>query len=208
LGRVWQSAIGDAITCSILWRFALPINEIASLTLAVGVSLARSIESFGITAVGLKWPNDLIVSATGAKIGGILIESQGDILGPANVIIGFGINVHRPLIDLPIDADHADLDSLSSASLSRSDLLARMLIDLDDSLTRFEQDRFAPFQAEWNRRHAWQTGRIEARLSTGEVVIGQSKGVDGTGALLLEPHDPPRGKPFRIVSADIRLTNL
>ena len=39
----------------------------------------------------LKWPNDLLHA--GRKLGGILIELQGDAAGPSAAVIGIGINL-------------------------------------------------------------------------------------------------------------------
>ena len=49
---------------------------------------------FGAEGVGLKWPNDLIWQ--NRKLGGILIEMRGESAGPAQVVIGIGINMRMP----------------------------------------------------------------------------------------------------------------
>jgi len=58
-GRAWQSAIGSTLTFSLLWRFAQGARELAGLSLAVGVALARALRACGVSGVALKWPNDV-----------------------------------------------------------------------------------------------------------------------------------------------------
>jgi BirA family biotin operon repressor/biotin-[acetyl-CoA-carboxylase] ligase len=75
-----------------------PDGEVARevLSLRVGLAVARAIETAGaVPALGLKWPNDLILRDR--KVGGILCEARwrGDRLGW--VADGIGINVRNPI---------------------------------------------------------------------------------------------------------------
>jgi BirA family transcriptional regulator, biotin operon repressor / biotin---[acetyl-CoA-carboxylase] ligase len=91
LNRPWHAAVGGALTFSVLWRFSQGAAALAGLSLAVGLALVRALETFGASGVGLKWPNDVLWR--GRKIAGILIEMQGEALGPSAVVVGAGINV-------------------------------------------------------------------------------------------------------------------
>ena len=62
-----------------------------ALSLAVGVAVCRALEGIGARGVGLKWPNDVV--ADGAKLGGLLVDVQGEADGPVAVIVGVGINI-------------------------------------------------------------------------------------------------------------------
>src|SRR5574343_1391221 len=46
-GRSWLSAPESSLTFSLLWRFNGPPGQLAGLSLAVGVALARSLERLG-----------------------------------------------------------------------------------------------------------------------------------------------------------------
>ncbi|MBV8046626.1 MAG: biotin--[acetyl-CoA-carboxylase] ligase, partial [Paludibacterium sp.] len=87
LGRRWQARLGDCLMFSLLWRFDRGLAELAGLSLAVGLALARVLRQLG-APVELKWPNDVLLG--GCKMAGILIELSGDALGPAAVVIGIG----------------------------------------------------------------------------------------------------------------------
>lgn len=80
-GRSWSTPRGSALTASILLRPAVPPDRLAWLTLLTGLAVVRALD---IPRVGLKWPNDLLVTdagphrpdwGTARKLGGILTEA-------------------------------------------------------------------------------------------------------------------------------------
>ncbi len=79
LGRPWLSPPGNLYLSLLLLGPMPPL-----LPLRAGVALAQA-----AGCGGLKWPNDLL-SPDGRKLGGILIESEGN-----RVLIGVGVNVER-----------------------------------------------------------------------------------------------------------------
>ena len=93
-GRAWTAVAGGSLTFSLGWRFEQGAGFLAGLSLAVGVAVARALEAEGYTDIALKWPNDLIHRHL--KFGGILIELNGDALGPSTTVIGIGLNVRLP----------------------------------------------------------------------------------------------------------------
>jgi BirA family biotin operon repressor/biotin-[acetyl-CoA-carboxylase] ligase len=54
----------------------------------VGVAVVKALEAEGLAGVELKWPNDLVHKHL--KVGGILVELNGDALGPSIVVVGVG----------------------------------------------------------------------------------------------------------------------
>ncbi|MBX3664469.1 MAG: biotin--[acetyl-CoA-carboxylase] ligase [Burkholderiales bacterium] len=184
-GRTWQSAVGSTLTFSVLWRFAQGARELAGLSLAVGVALARALRASGASGVALKWPNDVLLPA--GKLAGILIEMQGDVLGPSAAVIGIGVNVRAdPRVAAAVDQPMADLESATGAAVDRNALLARMLAELAGVLEQFAGSGFAPLRAEWQQLHACQDRRVNLLLPDGESRPGIARGVAEDGALLLE----------------------
>lgn len=93
-GRSWQAPAGG-LWLSVLLR-GDPVAGVEVLSLRVGLTVARALEGDGqLPAIGLKWPNDLILDDR--KVGGILCEARwrGDRL--AWVAVGVGINVRNPV---------------------------------------------------------------------------------------------------------------
>ena len=156
-----------------------------ALTLATGIALARALRAAGARDAQLKWPNDVV--ASGAKLAGILIEMQGDVLGPSAAVIGIGVNVRPdPAVSARVDQPLTDLETASGTTVDRSELLARLLRELVAVLDVFAAQGFAPLRAEWQSLHAQQGRGVSLALPDGRTVAGTAKGVADDGALLLE----------------------
>nr|WP_176426179.1 biotin--[acetyl-CoA-carboxylase] ligase [Chromobacterium sp. ASV5] len=179
LGRRWQVRLGSGLTFSLLWRFERGMAQLAGLSLAVGVALARALRGLG-APVTLKWPNDVLLA--GNKLAGILIELSGDALGPAAVVIGIGLNVNDPG---PVDQPAASLAD-AGVALDRSRLLALLLNELRLVLAEFDRGGFAPLRQEWESLSAFQDCPVRLSFSRGEPVEGVMRGVADNGALLVE----------------------
>ncbi|MEM7613110.1 MAG: biotin--[acetyl-CoA-carboxylase] ligase, partial [Pseudomonadota bacterium] len=71
-GRQWRSAPQAGLYASVAYTYDRMPDQIAALTLALGVCVARTLESLGLGDAMLKWPNDLVWQDR--KLGGILVE--------------------------------------------------------------------------------------------------------------------------------------
>ena len=184
-GNRWQSGLGGGLTFSLLWRFRQGAAGLAGLSLAAGVAVVRALASLDIDGVQLKWPNDLLHA--GRKLGGILIELQGDAAGPSAAVIGIGINLHlrsamRDAIAQPV----TDLATIAGQVPQRNHLLAATLIELRRVLEQFAAQGFAPLREEWVSRHAHQGRPVTLSSADGKTVTGTAAGVAEDGALLLQ----------------------
>ncbi|HTL77490.1 MAG TPA: biotin--[acetyl-CoA-carboxylase] ligase [Casimicrobiaceae bacterium] len=195
-GRVWTAVAGGSLTFSLGWRFEQGAGFVAGLSLAVGVAVVRALEAEGLAGVELKWPNDLVHRHL--KVGGILVELNGDALGPSTVVVGVGLNIRLPQnvkrdIAQPV-SDLATVAGRGAPPIDRNRLLARLVCELAASLSQYAAQGFMPFAAEWQRRHAYQGKPVKLLLPDGEQVKGTVAGVDSTGALVLA--DGPRRARF------------
>lgn len=200
-GRVWLSHPDDSLTFSLLWRFA-DHRQLAGLSLAVGIALARALGELGATGVRLKWPNDLLVETDGhfAKLGGVLVELTHD-RRSVTAVIGIGLNLRPPTGELPQPA--TGLDRQLMPLPERHALLAALLRELANVLDTLATGSFACLRDEWQRRHAWQ-GREVRLLGDGEAPRhGRCLGVDNDGALLLTTATGTGTQ--RILSGDVSL---
>jgi BirA family biotin operon repressor/biotin-[acetyl-CoA-carboxylase] ligase len=201
-GRTWLSAGASSLTFSLLWRHAGPAGQLAGLSLAVGVAVARALEGLGAAGIRLKWPNDvLLVDADGAaaaKLAGVLVELASDRRG-SQAVIGIGLNLRPPPEDLPLPA--AGLDSALPRLPDRHEVLAALLGELAGVLATFAAGGFAALRPEWLRRHAWQDQAVAVAGEGGEAAAGVCRGVDDDGALLLETAAGVR----RVYAGDVSL---
>ncbi len=190
MGRVWHSGLGNALTFSLLWRFEQGLSTLSGLSLAAGVALIRALRALGIANAQLKWPNDVL--GTQGKLAGILIEAQGDMLGPSAVVIGIGLNLSLPQHLLPqIDQPVTSLTDMMATQSEinvpeRNTLLAMILRELHGVLHEFSRHGFAPFKAEWESCHALHNQTAQLLLPDGSRAVGIARGVTENGALILE----------------------
>lgn len=195
-GKPWAAVAGGSLTFSLGWQFEQGAGFLAGLSLAVGVSVVRALEAEGLAGVELKWPNDLIHKHL--KVGGILVELNGDALGPSVVVVGVGLNVRLPAeIRRDIEQPVSDLTTVAgrgAPAIDRNRLLARVSLELASTLEAYARAGFPPFAAEWQRRHAYQGKPVKLLLPDGASVKGTVAGVDSTGALVLA--DGPRRARF------------
>lgn len=184
-GRPWYAVLGGSLTFSLLWRFDHGVGALGGLSLAVGLATARALESLGARGIELKWPNDLM--HRGRKLAGILVEVQGDALGPTATVIGIGLNIRVPT-ELAVRAGQpvADLASIMGGRPDRNRLLAAILIELNSALERFAQEGFAPRRAEWDAMHAYRDRPVRVVLPDGRAWEGVACGVGENGELILD----------------------
>lgn len=181
-GRSWLSSPEGSLTFSLAWPFPGGPQSLIGLPLAVGVALAEALAALG-QPVQLKWPNDILKD--GAKLAGILIETQSLPGGPTWAVIGIGLNLVLPDA-LETQLDRAVSDAPWLARMDRSELMARLLDALAGALHEFSTHGFGAFCARWNRHHGWQ-GQTVVVLDGGTVVHeGLAAGVDDSGRLLLD----------------------
>lgn len=180
-GRAWQMEPGGALAFSLLWRSARGAGALSGLSLAVGVAAIRALRESGITEARLKWPNDILLGQ--GKLAGILIELQGDMLGPSAAVIGMGLNLRlSPRAREVIEQDVADLAHLPTPP-ERNRLLGTLLRHLVAVLTQFEHQGFPALRDEWQHHHAHQERPVRLLLPSGQTVEGLALGVAEDGSL-------------------------
>ena len=185
MGRTWHSGLGTSLTFSLLWRFDCGLNTLSGLSLAVGVAQVRALKKLGAQGVKLKWPNDILTP--NGKLGGVLIEAQGDVLGPSAVVIGIGLNFTLPShLALQIDQPASALDEVCAVLPTRNQLLAVLLQELARVLHQFAQQGFAALRDEWEQYHIHQDQPIKLQMPDGSTVSGIARGVSDSGELCLE----------------------
>ncbi|MBQ0721475.1 MAG: bifunctional biotin--[acetyl-CoA-carboxylase] ligase/biotin operon repressor BirA [Gammaproteobacteria bacterium] len=179
-GREWVSPFGRNLYMSLSWHFDDGAAALEGLSLAVGVVVARVIQSFGVNNVALKWPNDILLDKQ--KVGGVLLEMMGDPVGNCQVIVGVGINLGMAE-DTEIDQPWADLGR--HGQISRNELASALLSELLPMLNAYSCDGFLAYRAEWQGFDAYRDSPIKL-ITPRMTVRGLGRGVSDTGAIQIE----------------------
>jgi BirA family biotin operon repressor/biotin-[acetyl-CoA-carboxylase] ligase len=174
-GREWVSASGSSILCSLLWRFPKELSDVSSLSIAVGVMLARALKKYGVSAgIQLKWPNDVLYA--NRKLAGILLERRAE-----NIVIGFGLNVNLPK---PV-VGGVDLAEITGRFVaSRNDLAGLIINELLEGLTIYQAKGLAAFMDEW-RQCDFLAGKEVTVQMPEKIILGTAMGINENGELLI-----------------------
>ncbi|MDH5190541.1 MAG: bifunctional biotin--[acetyl-CoA-carboxylase] ligase/biotin operon repressor BirA [Gammaproteobacteria bacterium] len=201
-GRQWISPFGSNVYLSFLWRFTEGAPDaLSTLSLVAGVTTARVIENFGLTGVGMKWPNDILLD--GRKLGGILLEFAGEHSGPCYIVSGIGVNYSMPTeAGIEIDQPWTDICSHSNA-ISRNHFTATLIEALLLAYDKFQAKGFEPFMADWQRLDLCRGQTVVLQVQDGHI-IGRAEGIDEQGALLLKTEDGVR----RFSSGEVSLRTM
>jgi BirA family transcriptional regulator, biotin operon repressor / biotin---[acetyl-CoA-carboxylase] ligase len=186
-GRPWFAPPGGAVCLSMSWTFAQVPRDVGSLSLAIGVCMLRALSRLGVSDLQLKWPNDVLLGD--AKLGGILIELRAEAAGPACVVIGIGLNVALgAVLTAQISATGVAAADLTTAGIprpARNQIAAQIIESCMGGLLDFEREGLRTFMDEWRHADALR-GRAVTVLNGDERTRGLARGIDVTGALLVE----------------------
>lgn len=182
-GRQWVSPYGQNLYCSVGLRIEGGARQLEGLSLVVGLAVLRALRAKGLSGVGLKWPNDILVG--NRKIAGILLELIGDPADICSVIIGIGINVNMRSPDVQIDQPWTSMLLEGGEPVDRSELAVSVLEQLDLCLAQSVYGGFKTLRAEWEADHLWQ-GRSASLVAGQRRIDGVVLGVDDSGALRMD----------------------
>jgi len=189
-GRSWTSPLAAHLYLSLQRRFDGGVAALAGLSIAVGVATAEALRTLGFAAVGLKWPNDLVVRDR--KLGGILIEFGGEDAGVVRAVIGIGINVRMPAAAAAhIDQPWIDLQALGTPLPSRDALAAEVIAAQARALDLFAESGLAPFLSRWRALDALGGRSVEV-IAGVRREPGIALGIDDRGALRVRHADGER----------------
>ncbi len=200
LGKTWVSPYGQNLYVSFLWSFNGGISSLSGLSLACGVAVCHALKELGMSGHGLKWPNDVLWE--GKKLGGILVDIQGESQGGYTAIVGIGLNYQMSsAASNAIDQPWSDVSKASGGMVGRNKLAACLLEHVLQVLHGYEEGGLLPHVAPWNEYDCYKQQPV--RIISGEQFEeGFAGGISNTGELLLLK---PDGSVKSIVSGEVSL---
>jgi BirA family biotin operon repressor/biotin-[acetyl-CoA-carboxylase] ligase len=187
-GRRWLSPYGSGLCLSVSWSFALVPPTLSAFSLAAGVAVHRALAAFEPAGLGLKWPNDIV--AGNRKLGGLLVDVEGESSGPMKVVVGVGVNID---VSDDLESEIAAGDSwppvglrdlILNVELSRNAVASSVINELHAALVEFADVGFSGFIEEWQRYDKLLGKRVCVRTGArNHIGIASGIGSDGTLAL-------------------------
>ena len=189
--RRWSSPPGAGLWFSVILRPRLAPATVAFLTILAGVAVAEALNRVVAGAVRLKWPNDLFVGE--AKLGGILAEAETTGSAVDFVVLGIGVNLHRPPggFDPAIVPPPADLTGAAATAVRPAETLAAILLELEARYDQLLAEGPAAAREAWLALSSTVGRDVEAQLGGGSV-RGRAVDLAPDGSLVLETPDGGR----------------
>ncbi len=199
--RHWISEFGKGIALSILSYFPHDTNHrLSGLSLAMGLTVAQTLEEYGLNEIQLKWPNDVVHREK--KLAGILIETKISKPKLSTIVVGIGLNLYRPNNgSRTIDQAITDVHTILALPLQRNRLAGLLLKKILIALFKFQAEGFFPFLEAWQRMDSLNNQYIDIRTSKSSVIEGVAKGVNVLGQLCVEIN----GETHCFYSGEIRI---
>jgi BirA family biotin operon repressor/biotin-[acetyl-CoA-carboxylase] ligase len=197
--RRWEAPRGCCLLLSLVFRPDLDPHQLQRLTMVCGLAAAAAIETQTGLAVGLKWPNDLVVE--GAKVGGLLTELGLSGNRVDYVVVGLGVNVNLDPQQLPAEllVPATSLSQVLGRSVSRLGLLRAFLSEVE---ARYFALRAGDLPtSEWMERLVTLGQRVQVS-GAGRTLAGLAEGVNADGALLVRL---PDGQLETVLAGDVTL---
>jgi BirA family biotin operon repressor/biotin-[acetyl-CoA-carboxylase] ligase len=206
-GRTWISPPDVNVYMSILLRPDFKPETAPMLTLVMALAVHRACEELygkGAGAVelsadgaeacrfGIKWPNDIVVSARDGswrKICGILTEMRMEEKEIRDIVIGIGINVNQAEFPEEIRETAGSLALALGHPVSRADLTAEVWKYFEEYYEVFEQARSLSPLREVYERALVNRGKKVRVLDPESPYEGVALGINEEGELLVKPDD-------------------
>lgn len=180
-GRQWHSAEPGNIYCSIGMKKRLPGASLGLLSLAVGLSIARALQSRGVDDVRLKWPNDILLHD--AKLGGILIENRVLSAEEFFLVIGFGLNLNLdPSVIDAIGQPAIALNHVVSDPVDREQLLPLLVAEIFQSVSHFQPAQSQNLIQQFSELDYYHGQAVRLMVGTDEI-HGHYLGIAADGQL-------------------------
>ncbi len=184
-GRSWVSPFGKNVYMSIGQRLPGSAQALSGLSLVAGICVVRVLHALGLTAVGLKWPNDVLMDD--GKLAGILTEVASVNRDFARVVIGIGVNLRLDASDL-VRIDQPSAVIAGRLACPRNQFIAALLDELLPEIQRFGDLGFAPYCQEWSSMDLFADCEVRL-ISADSETVGINRGVDERGNILVETVD-------------------
>lgn len=201
--RIWLSTPGKDLTFSFLMQTESQKDYFPTLTLATGLSIAKTLSDNLELPARLKWPNDVLLHKK--KVCGILCESAGTTDRQRNAIVGIGLNVNMSDADTQkIDRPATSLKRHTGHTVDVEETLIQILDGLEKTLHQWESEGFGSLKAQWLARCDDIGRQITLARPDGRSISGTFTDIGSHGEVQLTD---PQGTSYSILAGDMLLNS-
>ena len=208
-GRSWFSDAGTGVFMSLILRPDILPSEVSGITLIAALATAKAIEEVCSVESQIKWPNDIVLN--GKKICGILTEMSAEMNCINHVVVGIGINANNKSFDNDISDMATSIYIQTGKKSDRAQLAAVTVDKFGEYYQEFNKAlSLKPFINEYNGLLVSMDKEVKILYGMkedadeGRAEIGIAKGIDETGALIVDTKEGTK----KIVSGEVSVRGL
>ncbi len=197
-GRRWFNAGGLAMS----WVVSpLPRHQVSRLAVWTGLMTADAVGRLSGRPVRLKWPNDLYLEDR--KLGGMILDLVQR--GPDRLLVaGLGLNVGPWPSETPAEVRAVAISLGSGPATTPAMLAQHVLRSCDEQLPRFLDEGWGPYRDLYAALDHLRDRNV-VLSAPGGTLSGRARGIDDSGALLLEAED---GSLQTVLAGDVHVAGF
>lgn len=195
LNRAWQTPPDTALALSVILRVAP--STLPQVSMLGALAVAEALDKLGVTGVGIKWPNDILIN--GQKVCGILVEVDWDGIALRGVILGIGVNVSQDFAGTDLEGQAISIQTALGCAVNRLDVLTEIIYGID---TRWALLGSSTLLKSWRARLVTLGRRVT--VFGPNTFTGTAEDVDDDGALWVRDEE---GFRRRVLAGDVRVRN-
>ena len=180
MGTKWSSESGKNLTISVFKDVSfVNIEQRNAVSMVVAVALLKTLESFSIPNLKIKWPNDIL--SAHYKVAGILIENilKNNKLG--GTVIGIGLNVNQTYFkDLP---QASSMKLVTGKNFELEEILHVLLSQLQKEFELFKTKGFSTLKKKYESYLFRKDKPSTFKQIDGTPFTGYIKGISDSGCL-------------------------
>lgn len=201
LSRGWFSPFACGDWFSVVLKPPFLPQEASKCTLLAAVAVVKAVNKYKGVNAAIKWPNDILLN--GNKLVGILTEMSAEFGKINHIVIGIGINVNVPKSIVPDDIKDSAISVADAAEepVSRVQILADVLLNIEELYEQVLQSGFAPVLQEW-RKYSCTLGQQVKVIAPDETYCGTALDIDEDGLLIVKKED---GSIDKVIAGDVSI---
>lgn len=201
LSRGWISPHAKGIWFSVVLKPPFLPQEASKCTLLAAVAVVKAVNKIKGVEAAIKWPNDILLN--GRKLVGILTEMNAEFGHINYIVIGTGINTHGEPEDYPDDVRDIAISvaDVAEEPVSRVQLLADILKNMEDLYELVCAEGFVPVLAEW-RKYSCTLGQEVKVIAPDMTYFGTAIDIDEEGLLIVRKTS---GELEKVVAGDVSI---